>query len=381
MDLSTFLTPREQSIEVFKSSQLGFHIKHDSNLQEIDIAIVAIEEDRGDLLNPGCASAHQSILDYLYQLSISNFQPKIADLGIVKAGESLSDTYFAIKEIVGELIKHDVIPILIGGTKDLAYANYMAYTHTEQTINILDIDSRFSFGNADETVNADNYLSKILFHQPNILFNYSNLGYQSYFIDQKEFELIDELFFDSIRLGLVRSNIQEVEPIIRNADMISFSASSIAQSFLPANKKASPNGLSGEDACQLARYAGISDKLSSIGFYDLNGKVSDQGQSAHLFAQMIWYFIEGFYNRKGDFPISTKKEYTKYTVALNEGEQEITFYKSPKSDRWWMDVPYNQKLRSKYQRHLMLPCNYNEYQQACNNEMPERWFKTFQKLK
>lgn len=381
MDFSTFLTPRSHNKDHYKDFQLGANLSNCDNLEGVDIALLSIEEDRGDSNNEGCAKAHEKIVSYLFNLSIGDFNPRISDLGIVKSGESITDTYFAVKEIVKELIRQDVIPVIIGGTQDIAYANYMAYTSLEQTINFLNIDSRFSFGNADDTIHASNYLSKILFHQPNVLFNYSNLGYQSYFVDQKEFELLDELFFDSVRLGQIRSNITEVEPILRNADMIAFSASAIAQAFLPANRHASPNGLNGEDACQIARYAGISDKLTSIGFYDLNGSIQDQGMSSHLFAQMIWYFIEGFYNRKGDFPKATKKDYTKYTVALNEGEQEITFYKSSKSDRWWMDVPYNQKLRSKYQRHMMLPCDYKEYLQACNNEMPERWFKTFQKLK
>lgn len=381
MEFSTFVTPRNHLKEQYEPYQLGAHLREIEDFSQVDIALLSVEEDRGDFRNQGCAKAHESVISYLFELSTGDFLPRICDLGVVKAGESITDTYYAVKEIVSELMKHEVIPIIIGGSQDIAYANYLAYTQLEQTINYLNIDSRLAIGNADDTINASNYLSKILFHQPNILFNYSNLGYQSYFIDQKEYELLDELFFDSIRLGEVRANIKEVEPIVRNADMIAFSASSIAQTYLSANKKASPNGLNGEDACQLARYAGISDKLTSIGFYDLNAEINDHGQSAHLFAQMIWYFIEGFYNRKGDFPTSTKKEYTKYTVALNEGEQEITFYKSPKSDRWWMDVPYHQKLTSKYQRHLMLPCNYKEYLQACNNEMPERWFKTFQKLK
>ena len=59
-----------------------------------------------------------------------------------------------------------------------------------------------------------------------------------------------------------------------------------------------------------------------------------------LLAQMIWYFIEGFRERKGDYPIANKSKYTKYHVALENGEHELTFYKSDFSGRWWMDVPH-----------------------------------------
>ncbi len=382
MDLSAYFTPSEVHFDDYRSHQLGHSIKvRDFELTEIDIALLSVEEERGDLQNVGCSTSHEEIKKYFYQLSKAHFNPRIADLGTIKQGASLSDTYFAVQDSVSYLIKNDVLPIIIGGSQDIAFANYLAYTKLEQVVNVVSIDSRFAFGNSDEIINANNYLSKILFHQPNVLFNYSHLGYQSYLVDHKEFELIDELFFDTHRLGLIKSDIASSEPIIRNADMIAFSASSIAQSDAPANVRTSPNGFSGEQACQLARYAGISDKLSSVGFYDVNTSIDDKGQTAHLFAQMIWYFIEGFYSRKGDFPKCNKQEYLKYTVTLNEGDQELTFYKSPKTDRWWMDVPYYHQMKTKYQRHLMLPCTYEDYKSACENEMPERWFKTFQKLK
>ena len=257
----------------------------------------------------------------------------------------------------------------------------MAYGQLEQTVNLVDIDSRFSLGNADLPVNADNYFSKVLLQQPNVLFNYSHLGFQSYFSDQQELKLLDELFFDLYRLGLIKENIKKTEPILRNADFVSFNINAIAESFAPGNANASPNGLNGEEACQISRYAGMSDKLSSFGVYEYNPTLDRNGTTAHLIAQMIWYFIDGFYNRKKDFPACNIKEYTRYTVTINEGEQEIVFYKSPKSDRWWMEVPYSSNFRKRYERHLMLPCDYEDYTTAMENEIPERWFQTQKKLR
>jgi hypothetical protein len=64
---------------------------------------------------------------------------------------------------------------------------------------------------------------------------------------------------------------------------------------------------------------------------------------------------------------------------LQEGH-ELVFYKSPKSDRWWMDVPYPAGQEKRYERHHLVPCSLEEYQQATNEEMPDRWWKTYQKL-
>jgi hypothetical protein len=45
-----------------------------------------------------------------------------------------------------------------------------------------------------------------------------------------------------------------------------------------------------------------------------------------------------------------------------------------------MDVPYVSGSSTKYQRHHLVPCTYEDYQSATNEEMPDRWWKTFQKL-
>lgn len=235
-------------------------------------------------------------------------------------------------------------------------------------------------GDADGDLNSQTYLGKIILHQPNYLFNFSNIGYQSYFVDTKALDLMTKLFFDSYRLGQVRANIEEVEPIVRNADILSFDISAIRQPDAPANNNSSPNGFYGEEACQIARYAGFSDKLSSIGFYETNPSLDNRSQTTHLVAQMIWYFIDGFYSRKKDFPIGDKTDYTKYSVILQEQKHELVFYKSNKSERWWMEVPYPPNKRIKYERHHLVPCSYSDYQTACNEDMPDRWWQTFQKL-
>ncbi len=356
-------------------------ILDDLDFSKIDLAIFDVSEDRGSLSNKGSSKGGAAIREYLYPLYKGDYIPKIADLGTMESGSSISDTYFAIQEVVTFLLKENVVPIIIGGSQDLTYANYDAYTKLEQMVNLVSIDSSFGLGKSDDVINADNYLSKILFHQPNTLFNYSNIGFQSYFVDYKERELLEELFFDIYRLGVIKEDLKFAEPIIRNADFISFNMNSIAQAYAPANKNASTNGFNGEQACQLARYAGMNDKLTSFGIYEYNPEVLDNGMTAQLIAQMIWYFIEGFYSRKGDFPIGSKKDYTKYNVSISNHSEELIFYKSLKTNRWWMEVPYRNSSFKKYARHLMLPCNYEEYIVATNDEIPDRWFQTFKKLK
>jgi arginase family enzyme len=390
MDFSEYFEPIDLSkfkdAEKYPSSSFGTLIhKYEAehgfpDLQDVNIALIGVEEDRRSVNNEGCGLAPDYVRQYLYKLFQGNNTARIADLGNIRKGHSIDDSYFAVTAVVSELIKNGIVPVIIGGGQDITYANYRAYEKLEQTINMVVVDHAFDLGDTDADLNSQSYLSKIILHQPNYLFNYSNIGYQTYFVEQSSIQLMSKLYFDIYRLGQVRGDIGEVEPIVRNADMLSFDMSSIRSSDAPGTGNASPNGFYGEEACQIVRYAGMSDKLSSIGFYELNPAFDNNGQTAHLAAQMIWYFIEGYYARKSDYPTMESNDYTKYRVSIKDHEHEIVFYKSMKSDRWWMDVPYPPNKKIRYERHHLVPCSYTDYQTACREEMPDRWWQTFQKL-
>ncbi|MBX7093325.1 MAG: formimidoylglutamase [Flavobacteriales bacterium] len=350
------------------------------SLEGIEIAIIGVHEERLAYNNQGCASGADQVRKYLYALALSGYQPKIADLGNIKAGATIEDTWYALSQSLAFLIRRNIFPIIIGGSQDLTYANYLAYEKLEQTVNMVTIDSRLDLGAIEEEISSRTYLGKIILHQPNYLFNYCNIALQTHFSDAKTLDLMDKLYFDNFRLGEIRKDITQTEPLIRNADVLSFDIGALRFSEAPGNGNASPNGLFGEEACQMCRYAGMSDKLTSAGFYELNPKLDSRGQTSHLVAQMIWYLMDGYYNRKKDYPIGDKALFTKYRVAGVNTDHEIIFYKSNRSDRWWMDVPYPPDKRLKFERHHMVPCSYADYQTASEGEMPDLWWKTYQKL-
>ena len=182
----------------------------------------------------------------------------------------------------------------------------------------------FDLGNIDDELSSKSYLSKIIMEVPSNLFNYSNIGYQTYFNSQDEINLIQGLNFDAYRLGEVAKNLEIVEPVFRDADIVSIDIGAVRQSDAPANNNLSPNGFYGEEICAISRYAGISDKVSSFGIYEYNSKYDSNYQTAHLIAQMIWYFIEGVNCRAKDYPYCTKEDYQKFTVLL-ENDDPINF--------------------------------------------------------
>jgi len=391
MDISTFFEPVDldkfpHAGESKGQIRLGniIHINSDAkdfpDYTTFDLALIGVKDDRNAIGNEGCAEAPDSIRKYLYQLFPGPYAMKIIDLGNIKRGFAVSDTYFALSSVVAELVSNNVLPVIIGGSQDLTYANYQAYQSLGQIINIVAVDPMFDLGRSEAELSSQSYLSSIILHQPNYLFNYANIGYQTYFIDQDALKLMKNLFFDTYRLGIVRESLEEVEPIVRNADLITFDVSAIRHSDAPGNENATPNGFYGEEACQITRYAGLSDKLTSIGFYETNPKYDRYGTTAHLVAQMIWYFIDGFYNRAHDFPFRDEENYLKYRVSISDHKEEIVFFKSKKTDRWWMEIPLPAEQRIKYARHYLVPCSYKDYQIACENDIPDRWWMVYQKL-
>jgi formiminoglutamase len=350
------------------------------DLAGMDIAIIGVKEERASIRNEGCSLAPDTIRDYLYRLFEGESNTKIVDLGNIKCGHTLKDTFFALTSVVQILVEHKIFPLILGGSQDLTYANYKAYEKMERIINIVSVDPLFDLGEKDDELSSRSYLSKIILNQPNFLFNYTNIGFQTYFVNHEAINLMENLFFDCYRLGKVRSEIEETEPMFRNADMMTFDVSAIRQSDAPANGNAGPNGFYGEEACQIMRYAGMSDKLSSLGIYELNPKLDNRGQTSHLVAQMIWYFIEGFGERKNEVPHKSKEHFLKYMVNIKDHKEHLVFYKSKKSDRWWMEVPMNSSAKIKYVRHNFIPCSYKDYQTALNNEIPDRWWQAYQKL-
>ncbi|MCL2028170.1 MAG: formimidoylglutamase [Bacteroidales bacterium] len=376
MDLKTYLEPTlfaiDDQLQTLMIQGVSVYSETDKfpDLDDIDMAIIGVPESRNAWNNAKCNDAPDIIREHFYSLHQGEFKHKIADLGNLKIGQSPTDTYAALADIVGGLIDANILPIVLGGSQDLTIATYNALANRKQIINLFALDNRFDLGDPEHDITSRSYLSKMIVSQPNFLFTYSNAGFQTYLVDRYAIQLMKNLNFDAYRLGVLRQSIQEIEPVVRNADVMSVDVSAIRKSDAPGNPNAVATGLFGEEASQIMRYAGRSEKMRAIGIYEYNPSLDVDGQTAQLIGIMLWCFIEGFYQRKHEYPYKDKEKLTKYIVSVDEEDQEIVFYKSKTTDRWWMEIPGNE---DKYQAHYMLPCSYADYEQAMQNELPDRW--------
>ena len=271
-----------------------------------------------------------------------------------------------------EIIASGIIPIVIGGDEKYLQSQFKAYHEREKLPTAAVVDARIRYGLEE---NSNDYLNDILETKEGKkgLFHLVHLASQSHLVDTDVWNTLELQDYDLVRLGILRSKIEQTEPLIREADGLAFHINAIRQSDASGQKDAVSSGLFIEEACQLVRYAGMSDRLTSVGFYGYEKKYDSSLQTAKSIAQMIWYFIEGVGNRKQDYPVSLEGM-TEYLVEVKGFADALTFWKSNKTQRWWIQLPDAKKK----QNHL-LSCSYSDYQEACSGELPERIWNGFRK--
>lgn len=385
MDLKIFFSPIKEEVysgitdphSFYKS--ISIFAEKQPDYKGANIAVIGIEDARGGVTNKGAEQGADEIRKKLYRLKKGSGTYKIIDLGNLNPGVNVEETHFRIREVCAVLIEKDILPIIIGATHDHTFGQYLAYEGMEKLVSLLNVDAFLDLDDERREINHKNHLHKLMMYENNFLFNLCQMAYQSYLIDNDTLAVLEKLYFDSYRLGYLRQSLKEMEPVIREADLMSFDITAIKSSDAPGNANAQPFGLSGEEACQICWYAGLNEKLSSAGFYEYNPEFDDSNKkTASVVATMIWYFIEGFYHRKDESNFRGN-DYLKYVVSMPVEPASIVFYKSKLSEKWWMEVPYpNGKFM--YERNLIVPCSYTDYQTAQKGEVPERWINTQNKL-
>ena len=330
------------------------------DLTYADIVIATCDELRGDGQLGSASAETDAVRKELYSLYYWHKHIKLADIGKIKTGMHLSDTYAAIKTVAKEIIQRNKIFLLIGGSHDLSLAVYEAYREMNKIIEVTGVDAYIDLS-MDNPVRSKNFLMELLTGDPNFIRHYNHIGFQSYYIHPHMLETMDKLRFDCYRLGKVKEQMEEMEPSFRSSDMMMFDVAALgAATFWEGS---SPNGFNGEEACTLMKFAGMSDRLKAVGIYGYQQKRDPQLTLAKQISQMIWYYIDGVQYGRTEANLNEQEMFIE--CHLEFAAIETTFLKSRKTGRWWMKMP-----DGKY-----VPCSENDFNAAGNNELPERWLR------
>lgn len=317
------------------------------DLKKVKVALIGVGEKESN-----------AVRESLYRTAWNFPENEIADLGNLRKADPAQ-----LIPVVHELLSGKVTPVILAAPDAMARAQFLGYQDAKALVNLAVIDERGRFGHPDEVY------SNLLAPRHPLLFHFAAIGIQVHQTAPAQFDFLSKNYFDVVRLGKSRASIEETEPVLRDADLLAFHLGALKQADAPGVSAPSPSGYFAEEACQLCRYAGMSDKLTSFGLYGYDAARDREGQTAHVAAQMAWYFLEGFFNRKKDYPVSTAG-LTEYVVDFRQLHYQLTFWKSVKTGRWWMQVPV--PTRKKHERHRLIPCSFQDYQAACREELPER---------
>jgi formiminoglutamase len=359
--LQHWVKPIKKKIQVLENqlgNRINVHYDDFPNLSNIKTVLIGLDDSADE------------IRQFLYTYSaIGEGSLPIADLGNIRKA-----TNDFVIPLIAELLQLGILPILISAKDEMINAQFQAYKSFKQKINLAIVDENIRLS---LTENEKQYLNYILEDdgKENLL-HLSTIAAQGHLTNVDVLTYFEMKYFDVVRLGQVRMQPEEIEPLIRDADMAIFHLSALKQSEAPAQVPFSPSGLFSEEACRLVRYAGMNDKLTSIGFYGYDLEKDNNFQTTQTIAQMIWYFWEGFFNRKNDFPMSNDG-LVEYIVDYKVHNYHLTFWKSTKSGRWWMQIPLEKNNKKRQQ---LVPCSYNDYQAACTGELPERLLNAIQRF-
>uniref|UniRef100_UPI003217C705 arginase family protein n=1 Tax=uncultured Draconibacterium sp. TaxID=1573823 RepID=UPI003217C705 len=337
------------------------------NVKNIEIAIVGVPFVSKD---NDCETTDvpDRIRKEIYQLA-GQGKLNIIDFGNLKQASSHKGNYLALRDVVDYLNELGAVTIILGGSQDFSYGVSQAYRNNK-FFSFCSVDAFLDVKKGKEAFDPTNYLSRIFNSQPNV-FQFSLLGYQSHYVPAEYFAKIRGIN-TNIRLGQLRDDITIAEPVFRNSDFLSFDFAALKHTDAPGERKL-PNGLHSEEACQLAKYAGLSNRLNVVGLFGISSNVPDSEISVQLAAQMVWYFIEGYFNRSNVFP-GEGDGFDVNKVEIAELNSPLTFYKNRKTNQWWIEV---QSINNEI---TYIACDERDYNEACNNEIPDFWLKYIQKI-
>jgi arginase family enzyme len=342
-----------------------------SNLKKenYNVALIGVKSELHSS-NKGCALAPDAIRKHLYGLRGNFDNVRVCDLGNIRKGNKDKDMFFALKDIIAELSAKKIIPVVIGGSQDFSVPVFEGLKENLDEVNISVVDSRIDISKDVNSLAPFPFLNQIIDDEK--LSKLDLLGYQSYYSSDEQLQLLKDHNFFGIRLGALRGDLGKTEPIFRDCDFLSFDIASIRQSDAPGNSIPSPNGLFGEEACQLARFAGFSDRIASFGMFEVNPYFDNNDQTSALAAQVIWHFVEALNNRYGDYPVRAINTYQKYIIPDMTGNDEMVFYHNNLNNRWWIEIPTKKGKR-------IYSCSYEDYRYANSNQIPEIWMKYYMK--
>ena len=287
-----------------------------------------------------------------------------------------------LKDIIRILKEHKILPIILSpdALPSLEIAPFLesACEYTAPIISVISshIPYILNYKTKAELPFHKKTLINHLWHI-NPKFQINAFGFQTYYIDKLVLAQMDKKGSELLRIGQVQANIQNIEHLLRGTNLLSFDIASIKHSEAPQSYFPKAIGLSAVNACQIVRYAALSNSLQVI---NIHGYVPPKEMSYNLditagvLAKMLWFIVSSNLQKSEDYPVLIT-HLQEHIVLCKDIEFPISFFKNKRSDKWWFAMAEWEFIEKDQHNPFLIPCSEMDYIQTKEGELPERLWK------
>ncbi|KMQ71286.1 arginase family protein [Chryseobacterium koreense] len=346
MNLVDIIIPPKE----FKSEnwQLGNMISNE--IHENGIALVFCSDYRGIKFGDAEINDFVNVRRELYRLSKLDFEVPIGDLGDLISGKTHQDSHYILQEVISMCHYRNTVPIIIGGSNDLAFSLFSALNFHQKDINYTQISNVISLSSEGEEITEKNFLSKIFSSKSFSIKNYHHLGYQKHLNEIDSVKLMKEVEFEIIRLAEMMNSTEKTEPFFRRADLVTVNCDAVESLGDGFSVNPQVNGLNRREICAYMKEIGLSENLKSAGIFNFNAD-SAESSNHQLLAQMIWHLVEGINIRRSH---PKEKNFETFWVMIDD--REFSFKRDTFTDLWY----FGESEKSEE----LIPCSRFEYENA-----------------
>lgn len=367
----------------FTAFELGSFVRFSEeeiyDFSPYDIALIGVKESRAaGFKNLGSDLAPDEIRKYLYRLHTGSSFPNMIDLGNILDAETVGETYEYLEKVLNVLYKHNVTVLILGGSQDLTYPQFLGFENIVDSVSMLVVDERIDLAQSQSQVTSDAFLQHIMTHHRPELFHCTLLGIQAYYTHPQILDVLNSMSYYHVRLGQARYSLPQYQQVFEMADMVSVDVSAVKQSDAPARGMQTPNGFLSDEFCLIARYSGMSEKVKSFGIYEVNPQLDIRYHTAQLAAQAVWFFMEGYSYRSAIHPLHDdyQDDFHIFMVEMPEfGSTPFHFWHSKSTQKWWVEFPIDTKRDDRFQ-----PCGKSDYESCARGEMSTWLFSLYSKI-
>lgn len=319
-----------------------------NNIKEGSVVLIFCSDFRG---GNGAAELpeYSNVRKILYNLSRQDWDLYIYDAGDLISGKTAADTHYILQETVSFCLKKKALPVIIGGSNDLAYSLFSAVNNFHPNLIYTQINNTVALENEGE-LSERNFLARILSSKEFTLKNYHHLGYQKHLNELESAEMLQNVEFDIIRLAEMMNTTAKTEPFFRRADVVTVNCDAVESFGEAFSQHPQVNGLNRREICAYMHEAGLSENLKAAGIFNFNQKAESE-LNHQLLAQMIWYLLEGIQTQKSH---PGERSYETFYVLVDDNQ--YAFRRDTFSNLWYFGEYEDIKN--------CIPCSHEDFEKA-----------------